>query len=107
MLALLTRQPTWTRPWSIVMVSTVMLGIGCIDYFCGPDISLRPLYYIPIALAVSWLGWQAGTITSFAGLIIWLMSDYLAGSSYAREASAYWNSFITVATFLLLVGALQ
>jgi hypothetical protein len=70
MLVRLTHKPAWSRGCSAAIIAGVVLAIGLIDYLLGIKISLRVFYYIPIAMAVGWLGWWEAVITSLASVVV-------------------------------------
>src|SRR3954471_2279389 len=80
----LTLQPTWSRWVSVGLIASMVLGVGLLDYITTAFISFRPFYYVPIALAVSWLGWEAGSLTSIGSTAIWVLGDYHAASPWIR-----------------------
>jgi signal transduction histidine kinase len=106
-LATLTRPPAWRPSLSVALIATFALVIGAVDYWLGPDISLRPAYYLPIALAVAWLGWRPGVLVAVGCVGVWLASEYCAGSARPVGVAGFWNSLIGFLSFLLVVWALQ
>lgn len=109
MVVLLTRQPAWSRVTSACLLTAMVAAVGLIDYATTAYISFRPFYYVPIALSVSWLGWRAGVLTSFAAVAIWICGDYLTGSPLIRGPGfvAVWNGCIALVTFHIMVWTLQ
>jgi signal transduction histidine kinase len=106
-LAYLTREPKRRRATSIGIVFGLVAAIGLIDYSIGTHISLRVFYYIPIALAVAWLGWLDAVATSLASVGVWLLGDYVAGSTYVRRPDILWNASIVLAMFLVVAWILD
>jgi signal transduction histidine kinase len=107
LLVLLTRRPPWSRFWSVAVVVATMAAINTLDLLVGSEISLRPLYYVPIALAVAWLGWRAAVLFSIACTTAWLSVDYYTDSIFVVGANAWWNGVIALSTFLLVAGMLH
>lgn len=87
----------------------MITAVGVIDYVTSAFISFRPFYYVPIALAVSWFGWKAGSLASFLSVIVWIIGDYHAGSPWIRGPGfvAVWNAGIALVTFHIMVWTLQ
>jgi signal transduction histidine kinase len=106
-LAYLTREPKRRRGTSISIVFGLVAAIALIDYTIGTHISLRVFYYIPIALAVAWLGWLDAVATSLASVGAWLLGDYMAGSTYVRRPDILWNATIVLAMFLIVAWILD
>ena len=103
----LTRPPAWHRLVCVSLILGVVTVLGVVDYLTGPFVSLRPFYYVPIALAQAWFGWRAATVTSIGCVAVWMTSHYYAGSPAMVGGSGLWNGTITLATFLLVVWALH
>jgi signal transduction histidine kinase len=103
----LTRQPKRRRGSSVGIVAGLVAVIGLTDYIIGTHISLRVFYYIPIALAVAWLGWLDAVATSVACVGVWLLGDYVAGSTYVRRPDILWNASIVLAMFLVVAWILE
>jgi signal transduction histidine kinase len=106
-LAYLTRKPSRGRAASIGIVFGLVALIGLTDYLIGTNISLRVFYYLPIALAVAWLGWLDAVATSAACVGVWLLGDYVAGSTYIRRPLIIWNASIVFAMFLVVAWVLD
>jgi signal transduction histidine kinase len=106
-LAYLTAKPRRRRGRSIGIVFALVGAIGLTDYLIGTHISLRVFYYIPIALAVAWLGWFDAVATSVACVGVWLLGDYVAGSTYVRRPDIVWNASIVLAMFLVVAWILE
>jgi signal transduction histidine kinase len=106
---LLTHRPKW-RPWvSIGLILGMITVVGIVDYATTAFISFRPFYFVPIALAVSWLGWRAGATAALIAVGVWIVGDYNLDSPSIRGPgfAAVWNSGIALFTFLLMVWTLQ
>lgn len=106
---LLTRNPPWGRTYSVCLIVGMVAAVGIVDYVTSAFISFRPFYYVPIALSVSWLGWRAGSLTSFLSVAVWIVGDYHAGSPWIRGPGfvAVWNTCIALVTFHIMVWTLQ
>ena len=104
---MLTHAPPWRRAWSIGIIVLVIAAIGVIDYVSGSNVSLRPVYYVPITLSLAWFGWRAATGVSLACVGVWWVSDSLANSPTAQGLAGFWNALIGALTFLVVVWTLQ
>jgi len=107
LLGLLTRKPSWSQSWSIWFIAVITVGIGVADYLLGAHISLRSLYFVPVTLAVVWLGWRAAAVAAIASTAVWFLSDFYAGASGAQGLPAIWNVLITIASFLITIWTLE
>jgi signal transduction histidine kinase len=102
MLGHVTRRPTWSRPFSIGIITAMILTIGLTDYLLGVKISLRVFYFVPIALAVGWLGFPTAVAMSVVSVGVWLVGDYLDGSPLVREPETIWNASIVLSMYLVV-----
>lgn len=93
----------------MAIIAGIIAAVGVIDYVTSAFISFRPFYYIPIALAVSWFGWKAGSLASVGSVLVWIVGDYHAGSPWIRGPGfvAVWNACIALVTFHIMVWTLQ
>ena len=107
MLVHLTRKPAWSRGHSAAIIAGIVLAIGLIDFFLGIKISLRVFYFIPIALAVGWLGWWEAVITSVASVAVWFIGDWLDGAEYVRRPEILWNASIILSMYLVVAWILE
>ena len=83
-----------------------MLAIGVADYFTGFEVSFLVFYFLPVALAVTAFGWQAGVVTALASVTVWLAGDFAAGAHYANPLVPWWNATIALGTYLVLIALL-
>lgn len=71
----------------------MVVAIGWIDWFTGPDIGLSLLYLVPVAFA----GWYGGVAAAiFVGLAAgsaWLTADVALRHSDTAIAISVWNAF--------------
>lgn len=101
-------QPPRCRPAaSASLVVLVIATLGLIDTSFGPHVSMRPIYYLPIALAVSWFGRRGAHVVAIACLLTWLGSEYVSGSQYVSGWAGVANTVITALTFVILISALD
>jgi signal transduction histidine kinase len=91
------------RQWMVAVVTTMVLGIGAIDFQLGFNISLLVFYCLPVCLAVSSLGWKAGSATAVLSVVVWLIGDLAAGAHYATAWILVWNAVIALITYLVVI----
>lgn len=96
---------TFSRQKSIKASLILLLLIGLIDYFTGPQFGFFVFYYIPILYAGWFLGRKTSLIYAFIATIIWWTADSMGDNIYGNEFFRYWNSFIRLLSFSL-VGVL-
>jgi signal transduction histidine kinase len=81
--------------------------IGLFEYSTGYDFHLTALFLVPIC----WAGWragrQAGLFLAAACTIIWLVADLMTGHPYKHQLIPYWNAFMLLAFFVVIVHSLS
>ncbi|HEY2982093.1 MAG TPA: GGDEF domain-containing protein, partial [Anaerolineales bacterium] len=75
--------------------------LGVIDYLTGFEISFSLFYLIPVSLVAWTVGQKAGVFISFAGAIVWLAANLLAGQLYSGPLIPFWNMLMRLGIFLL------
>jgi signal transduction histidine kinase len=103
----LTRRPAWSRASSVGIIAGVVLLIGAVDFLLGVKVSLRVFYFIPIALAVGWLGWWEAVATSVASVVVWFLGDWFDGADYVRHPEVIWNASIILSMYLVVAWILE
>ncbi len=91
----------------VAFVATVGLTavIGAVDYLTGYELELFTFYFAPIAIASWYLGRTAGLVTSALSLIVWFLSDMLAGHVYSDWTYQYWNAALRFVAFYVFAVA--
>jgi len=103
----LTRKPAWSRAASAGIIAGIILVIGLVDYLLGAKISLRVFYFVPIALAVGWLGWWEAVVTSVGSVVVWFLGDWFDGAGYVRQPEVVWNASIILSMYLVVAWILE
>ena len=87
-----------------IMLSLVFaIGVGWVDYVTGRDIVMTPFYLLPICW-VSWVaGRRAGLLVAFTSTGARLVSDLMARYAYPHLAIPYWNAFMLLVFFVVVV----
>lgn len=88
----------------IVFLSLILtLAVRVVDYLTGRDLVASPFYLLPICW-VSWvLGRRAGLILAVICAAVWLIGDLMSGFPYSHGAIPYWNAFMLLVFFVLVV----
>ena len=81
--------------------------IGVLDYVMGIEVSFSVFYIFPIALITLAGDWKLGVISAFIGAATWFTVEILTGRTYSHQAIQYWNTFVRLAFFLLVVYAIR
>lgn len=107
-------QPPWERfdrvagkdalPISAALVLLVAVG----DYVVGTEVSFSIFYFIPIAVAAWYAGRGAGFGMAGASAFCWLANDlWLGHQAYSAVWIPYWNAFMRLMIFLIVVTLLD
>lgn len=92
-----------------VLLGSILLAIflGALDFLSGFEISFSFFYLIPISIATLYSGFRSGMIVTGVGVLIWAVSNRLAGENYSSEWIRYWNTGIRLATFSMVAYILH
>ena len=96
-----------SRPVISASGLVLILLLGIVDYVTGQEISFSIFYLLPISFGVWYGGRTAGLILSFAGAVIWLLADLLAGHEYVHILIPYWNAIMRLGFFLIVTYILM
>jgi len=86
-------------PISIILI----VIISYLDYMTGYEISFSIFYTIPIILITWQKNIRYGIVFSVVSGIIWLLVDYLSGHKYSHWSMNYWNGFVELLFFIIIV----
>src|SRR5258708_6146203 len=96
--------PGGRRRRLVVLGAVVLvLLVGLADFVTGVEASMLVFYFLPVALAVTGLGWRAGIVTALACVSIWLVGEALADRHYSNQLVRWWNACIAFGTYLVLI----
>lgn len=80
-----------------------MLGlVGYVDWATGFEISIFPLYALPIAFAVWCFGGWGGTATAVGSVFAWYWADVASGHVYTKPWIIYVNGGSRLVFFLFV-----
>ena len=75
--------------------------VAVLDYLTGPDVSLAPLYLMPIGLVTWNLGRRWGATSVVVASIAGIVPDVLANQSLGMsDPTPSWNALVRFAVFL-------
>jgi signal transduction histidine kinase len=81
----------------------LILCVGALDFITGRDLVTSPFYLLPICW-VAWLaGCRAGLILAVVSTAVWFTGDLQHGYAYPQGAIPYWNAFMLLVFFCLVV----
>ncbi|MDP3921161.1 MAG: HAMP domain-containing sensor histidine kinase [Candidatus Omnitrophota bacterium] len=85
--------------WGFLCLAAVVT----VDYLTGPEIAVSIFYLLPIAYLAWYGGRNVGYGIAVVGAVLWFFSDVLSGSDYSHPAIPYWNAFVRLGVFLIVV----
>ncbi len=89
------------RILKIAITLATLAFAGCIDRITGYEISVFPLYVVPIGFAVWLFGVRTGVVMAIAATIVWFWADVAAGHVYSRHWIPYVNAAARLIFFLM------
>jgi diguanylate cyclase (GGDEF)-like protein len=93
---------------AVPFTALVMIGLlGWLDYASGFEISFSFFYLIPIALTTIYLNVEASIIVTAIAIIVWVLSNQLAGLAVSSNSILYWNALIRLVVFSLFAVLLN
>jgi diguanylate cyclase (GGDEF)-like protein len=84
-----------------------VLLIGAIDYVTGAEISIAPLYLLPIALATWTVSLRAGLLLSGLSAVVRLQDIWLASRHFSHPLTPYWNGAVEIGFFVIVAAILS
>jgi signal transduction histidine kinase len=85
----------------IVMGLAFISVVAVLDYLTGPDVTLAPLYLMPIGLVTWNLGRRWGAIAVVVASIAGILPDVLANQTLGMsDPTPYWDALIRFSVFL-------
>ncbi len=89
----------------IILAATIIISI--IDYATGIQISLLLFYFIPVMLAVAWLGWRTAVVVAMGSVLLRMMGDFIANEGDTLPTWNVWNALTALPVFLILIWVLD
>jgi len=85
----------------VVMGLAFIAVVGVLDYLTGPELSLAPLYLMPIGLVTWNLGRRWGTLAVVVATIAGIVPDILSNQSLGMsDPTPYWDALVRFSVFL-------
>ncbi len=93
----------WPKPFVVALCFLLLVAIGVVDYMTGMEVSVTVFYLIPIWLGTWAVSRRAGLCLAVGGILVWLTVEIFQGASYSHPLIQYWNAFVLLAFFVLVV----
>lgn len=86
-----------------IVVGFAFLGtVGILDFLTGYEYAFSFFYLFPISLITWFTGRRLGITASFAGALVWLITDVAAGHVYSQRFIYAWNTVIVLGVFVVV-----
>lgn len=96
--------PAPFRPrWALLAIVVAILSIAVADFVLEIRVSLTVFYFVPILLAVGWLGSRAAVAVACASIAFKIVGDFIEVPDHVLPAWSWWNSLSTLLVLLLVV----
>lgn len=91
-------------PAPVVIVGNfvLVLLLGVIDLYTGPEIAFSIFYLLPIAVVAWYAGLLPGVLLSITSALVWVLADVGAGHVYASGLVPLWNTLMRLALFIII-----
>lgn len=90
-----------------IFATVVLLALAWGDYVTGFEISFSFFYLIPISIATWYVGIRSGYFMTISGVVMWLITNFMAGETYSSEWIRFFNAAIRLAVFMMIAGLLN
>lgn len=96
----------WDCDWrAIVVAALVLAAVTVADMMAGPDVTLGPLYLVPVGIVAWWGGAACGAVAGVAAGILWLIAQLHGGMLYHSKTLVCVNAAMrTVFNIALAIG---
>lgn len=91
----------------IFVASLVVLLVGILNHWAGPEISSTIFYLIPVVLVTWFTRRSIGFIFSILSALMWLIADLTSGATYFNSDIPYWNGVARLSSFFILTFILS
>ncbi len=103
----LNAEPALGNKSALTIIVLQVIAIGFSDYFTGIHLSLILFYFVPVTLAVVWLGWRAAAGVALGCALLRVVGDIAANESVDLPAWILWNGLSALFVFFILIWILE
>lgn len=90
-----------------IFSALLLLVLGWGDYATGFEISFSFFYLIPISIVTWYIGIRSGYFMTMCGLLIWVVSNLLAGETYSSEWIRFFNTAVRLVVFMMIASLIH
>ena len=95
------------RRWTFIFSVLLLLVLGWGDYATGFEISFSFFYLIPISIVTWYIGIRSGYFMTASGVLLWVVSNLLAGDTYSSEWIRFFNTAVRLVVFMMIASLLN
>ena len=85
----------------MVLAFLIVVALGLINFYAGPDISVLFFYVIPIFLAAWFVSKRAGVLITLLSGVSWLIIAWLSPEHFSNPAIPFWNAIVRFGLLLV------
>lgn len=85
----------------IVIALMVIALLGWLDYKTGTELTFSYFYLLPIGLTAIYTNLAVSEVIAAISIIVWMVTNKLAGEAYSDKSVEYWNAIIRVVVLSL------
>ena len=100
-------ESTRDRAGALAIIFFFMIVIGLSDYLTGIHLSLILFYFVPVALAVVWLGGRVAASVAIGCTLMRVAGDVAANDNPELPMWILWNGLSALMVFLILIWILN
>ena len=91
------------RTFFVVVTVLIVIGVSVVDYVTSPAISFSAFYLFAVSLAAWFVGQRFAYFISLLSVAVSLAGDFASGSRYNNILVPFWNAFIVLAFYFVVV----
>jgi signal transduction histidine kinase len=95
-----------TRTLAVLATLLIVGIVGAVDYTTGWELSFSVFYLLAVGLATWFVGTKFAIFISMLSAAVSLAGDLAAGGRYSSHLVSWWNAFIMLAFYFVVVSLL-
>jgi signal transduction histidine kinase len=90
----------------VLLALFIVLAVGFLDFVSSWDFSFSVFYLLALGLAAWFVGFRFALFISGLSVVVALVGDLANGERYSSRLIPWWNAFIAMAFYLVVVALL-
>lgn len=95
-----------SRAWIVLLAILIVVAVGFVDFISSWDFSFSVFYLLALGLAAWFVGFRFALFISVLSVAVALVGDLANGARYSSRLIPWWNAFIALAFYLVVVALL-